>query len=481
MTAWMGTILWLITGTLLLTLLRVYRSSLDDIPGVNADTSHRVYSIIQGLIGIITAIGVLLSQPVAEEYFGFRNQITTGVIGFWWIWTILMLRKLRYEDHSRSITIGLTTLIALYLSAITWGHLPTPLMFVAWFRDLSPQLQSTTALIGGVLTALFVHNVILPITNRMAGKTETTLDDTLFSIVRWPISISIALIGVGYSIETSLLSQYWADKFHRVAISAFILVWTQVTLKVISLLLQHMREAKKHWQLINDRTMPIFLLLLRIGIITFSIYFLLLTWDIDVMFYITTGGVIGIAIAYASQDTLSSLFAGVAILTDAPYKLHDFLVLDDQTRGKVTHIGFRSTRLLTTENIEVIIPNSIMANAQIINMTGGETSIARIEIAAGVAYGSDVEQVRSLLLEVAHKLDHIILDQPHLEPVAHFTSMGASSLDFTLRLWVQHPERLLNIQDQANTLIYTTFTEHGIEIPYTKQDVYMYSMGTPTS
>ena len=79
-------------------------------------------------------------------------------------------------------------------------------------------------------------------------------------------------------------------------------------------------------------------------------------------------------------------------------------MLDDQTRGRVTHIGFRSTRLLTTENIEVIIPNSIMANAQIINMSGGETSIARIEIAAGVAYGADVEQVRALLLDIANKL-----------------------------------------------------------------------------
>ena len=83
------------------------------------------------------------------------------------------------------------------------------------------------------------------------------------------------------------------------------------------------------------------------------------------MFYITTGGVIGIAIAYASQDTLSSLFAGVAILTDAPYKLHDFLVLEDQTRGRVTHIGFRSTRLLTTDHPQFIEV-----------MTGGETSLA---------------------------------------------------------------------------------------------------------
>ena len=122
-----------------------------------------------------------------------------------------------------------------------------------------------------------------------------------------------------------------------------------------------------------------------------------------------------------------------------------------------------------------------MANAQIINMSGGETSRARIEITAGVAYGADVEQIRSLLLEIASKLDNVILDTPTLEPVAHFTSMGASSLDFTLRLWIEKPERLLIIQDQANTLIYTIFTEHGIEIPYTKQDVYLYSMDKPNA
>ena len=72
-----------------------------------------------------------------------------------------------------------------------------------------------------------------------------------------------------------------------------------------------------------------------------------------------------------------------------------------------------------------------MANAQIINMSGGETSMARIEIAPGVAYGADVEQVRALLLDIANKLDNVILDNPKLEPVAHFTSMGTEPRLYT--------------------------------------------------
>ena len=481
MTDWLGTLLWLVTGIVLLIGLRIYRSvTVDQISNKNQDTTT-IYKILQSLIGIVVISSALLSAPLSKDVLWSPTNLATICIALWWMWTIVTIKRLPELNQSKSTSFGIVTLVATYIVSIAWDLLPAPFKFVFWFRELPAGLQSLTAILVGIIAALIIHNIVLPITNRLTSKTKTELDDTLLELVRWPISVSIGLIGVGHAINSSLLSDYWVTAFHGLSLSLLIGMWTHVALKGSSILLDHMLQSTNHWLVINERTLPIFHLLLRIAIVTTSIYLLLLTWEIDVMFYITTGGVIGIAIAYASQDTLSSLFAGVAILTDAPYKLHDFLVLDDETRGRVTHIGFRSTRLLTTENIEVIIPNSIMANAQIINMTGGETSIARIEIAAGVAYGSDVEQVRSLLLEVAHKLDNVILDQPNLQPVAHFTSMGASSLDFTLRLWVQKPERLLIIQDQANTLIYQTFTEHGIEIPYTKQDIYMYSMGEPSS
>ena len=185
------------------------------------------------------------------------------------------------------------------------------------------------------------------------------------------------------------------------------------------------------------------------------------------------------AFAYASQDTLASLLAGVAILTDAPYKLGDFLILENEYRGEVTHIGFRSTRLLTPDNVEIIIPNSIMSSSQIINMSGGPTSYARIDCAAGVAYGSDIQKVQEILYDIASQLDNIAEQDENTKPQVHFVSMGASSLDFVLRIWISDPQKFFELQHQANTLIYERFTEAGIEIPYTKQDVYLYNMNSP--
>lgn len=481
MTEWLSSGLWLCTGMVTLIILRIYRSVIvQDFPSTDPKTPQTVYRVLQSLIWCIALSSCILAAPLQLNNWIPPQILATIVVVVWTGFCTVKLYTVKGLTNNRLGTMSCVGLISAYIIAITWEYLPTPLRFISWFRELPTEWQSVTAIVGGTVCAALFHTIILPITNRLTQKTASALDDSILEIVRWPLSISIAFIGIGHAITTSVLSEYWVTAFHGLSLSMLIGMWTHAALKGNKLVLEHFLNDKDRWLVVNERTLPIFQLLLRISIITMSVYLLLLVWEINIMLWITSAGVIGIAVAYASQDTLSSLFSGVAILSDAPYKLHDFLVLDDQTRGRVTHIGFRSTRLLTTENIEIIIPNSIMANAQIINMSGGETSIARIEIFAGVAYGSDIEYIRTLLLDITHKLDHVILDNPQFMPVAHFTSMGASSLDFTIRLWIDNPEHILKIQDQANTLIYTTFTEHNIEIPYTKQDVYMYSMGKPT-
>ena len=112
-------------------------------------------------------------------------------------------------------------------------------------------------------------------------------------------------------------------------------------------------------------------------------------------------------------------------------------------------------------------------------MSGGHKQPARIDCAAGVAYGSDVDEVRALLYQIAEQLDHLSSVSPDTQPQVHFVNMGASSLDFVLRIWIDEPEYIPVVQDQVNTLIYKKFTEKGIEIPYTKQDVYLYDMSPP--
>ena len=90
--------------------------------------------------------------------------------------------------------------------------------------------------------------------------------------------------------------------------------------------------------------------------------------------WLASAGVVGIAVGFAAKDTLANLFSGVFILADAPYKIGDYIVLDATgMRGKVTQIGLRSTRLITRDDVEVTIPNSIMGNSQVINQSGGST------------------------------------------------------------------------------------------------------------
>ena len=346
-----------------------------------------------------------------------------------------------------------------------------------WFRTLPQLSQHVVSLSLSLVSAVFIYSVGFDAASRITQRTKTNLDDKLVSLFQIPASISIFFIGVNYNISVSELSEFWAKAYHGSSLSIIIALWGLALLKSSIIILEEMKENQPKFKIINARTIPIYHLLVRSFIVLTAIYLLLLAWGINVMLWITSAGIIGVAIAYASQDTLASLFAGIAILSDAPYKMGDFLVLEDDTKGKVTHIGLRSTRMLTVENVEIVIPNSILASARIINMSGGNSQHARINISAGVAYGSDVDRVKELLLEIADDLNYVVHDDENMKPTVHFVTMGASSLDFLLRIWISNPGEILNIQDQANTLIYKRFSKENIEIPYAKQDVYLYPMG----
>jgi small-conductance mechanosensitive channel len=196
-------------------------------------------------------------------------------------------------------------------------------------------------------------------------------------------------------------------------------------------------------------------------------------WDVDMTAWLASAGVVGIAVGFAAKDTLANLFSGVFILADAPYKIGDYVVLDSGERGKVTHIGIRSTRLLTRDDVEITIPNSIMGNTRVLNESGGPHEKYRIRVSVGVAYGSDIDQVKAVLKEIAIN-EPQVCDDP--EPRVRFLKFGASSLDIDLLCWTENPEVRGRVLDILNTTIYKRFNAEGIEIPYSKQDVYIKEM-----
>jgi small-conductance mechanosensitive channel len=202
-------------------------------------------------------------------------------------------------------------------------------------------------------------------------------------------------------------------------------------------------------------------------------YLFLAIWGIDPTAWLASAGVIGIAVGFAARDTLANLFSGLFIVADSPYKIGDYIVLDTGDRGEVTHLGMRSTRLLTRDDVEITIPNSVIANAKIINESGGPWEKYRIRVPVGVAYGSDVDEVVALLESVA--ADHAdVLDQP--APRVRMRGFGDSSLDFELLGWVEKPVLRGKVLHELFMAVYKRFAEEGVEIPFPQRDLHVVSM-----
>ena len=157
-----------------------------------------------------------------------------------------------------------------------------------------------------------------------------------------------------------------------------------------------------------------------------------------------------------------------------PYKIGDYVVLDSGERGEITHIGIRSTRMMTRDDVEVTVPNSVMGNTKIINESGGPYEKYRIRVKVGVAYGSDIDKVRDILMDIA--LRTMSTFAPIRNRACAFASSAASSLDFELLCWVDQPVLRGRVLDTLNCQIYKRFAAENVEIPYSKHDIYIKQM-----
>ena len=338
---------------------------------------------------------------------------------------------------------------------------------------LNPDARALLAIPVTAVLALLVDLAWRSLFQAAVQRTESTLDDQLLELTRHPVALSIFFAGLGYGVAHLPVAQPTRYVLKASILSVVTVYWTVTAVRASTLGLNFLNTHQARWRLVQPRTLPIFALGARIIIIGGGIYFLLLSWHIDVTAWLASAGIAGVAVAYAAKDTIANLLSGVTILTDAPYKLRDYLILEGGLQGRVTQIGFRSTRILTLDNVEVIIPNSVMANSTITNMSGGPRVHARLDVPVGVAYGTDTAALRAILLGIADQLDRVVHDDPVMPPSVSFTEMADSALVFKLRVWLEDPADHLSVRDQANELIYQALNSADIEIPYPKQDVYL--------
>lgn len=345
----------------------------------------------------------------------------------------------------------------------------TFLPFIELFQG-KPYIQAAVvAAVAFVLAFVFTW-ILKSVLLAVAKRTHINLDNQIVQIIRLPLFYTLLMIGL--SVSTGLLPVAATLKTSLyAALKTFnIIVWSSFLVKLSKILLKSAAENEHRLKFIGFQTLPLFQNLTVTATIAISIYLIFQAWGIELTAWLASAGVLGIAIGFASKDTLSNFISGIFILADTPYKLGDYVVLDTGERGAVTHIGIRSTRMLTRDDVELTIPNAIMGNTKIVNESGGPHEKFRIRIPVGVAYGSDIEQIKQLLMDAANSNPEICKIP---EARVRFRALGASSLDFHLMCWVEKPALRGKITDELLTHIYNNFNQHNIEIPYTKQDLYI--------
>ena len=322
----------------------------------------------------------------------------------------------------------------------------------------------------GLIVSRVVVGILKRIVSNLTARTNTQIDDQLITILSRPVSLTVVYLSLILATTTLALPQSLTNFISNALLSLIVLLWMTAAISVSNVVLDTLGRFSDQHGMVQESTIPLFEMVSKILLIGIAGYLLLQVWQVDPTAWLASAGVVGIAVGFAARDTLANLFSGVFIVMDRPYKKGDFINLDGGERGMVTHVGLRSTRLLTRDDIEVTIPNAVMANSKIVNETSGRWPKRRLRIKAGVGYGSDVDHVVAVLLDIAAKHEGVAKDP---EPRVRMRALGNSSLDFELLCWISEPVHSGKITHDLLMSVYKGFVAEGIEIPFPKSDVYI--------
>ncbi len=184
-------------------------------------------------------------------------------------------------------------------------------------------------------------------------------------------------------------------------------------------------------------------------------------------------GALSVGIGFGLQNIVNNFVSGLILLFERPIKTGDWIVAGG-VEGFVKKISIRSTEIESFDRADIIVPNSVLISDNLTNWVHKNRN-GRLRIPIGVAYGTDTEKVKKLLLDVAHNQRDVIFGHPGMhDPKVLFLAFGDSSLNFELRFYVRDITSRLDIQSEVNFEIDKVFRENSIEIPFPQRDVHIH-------
>ncbi|MFK5856322.1 MAG: mechanosensitive ion channel [Bacteroidota bacterium] len=213
-------------------------------------------------------------------------------------------------------------------------------------------------------------------------------------------------------------------------------------------------------------------MMVRYSIITIGVLLAVTAAGVPVNNLTVLFGAFGVGIGFGLQNIFNNIVSGFILLFERPIQIGDTIEVGQlQLTGVVKSIGIRSSNVRTFDGAEVIVPNGQLISNEVVNWTLSDRR-RRIEIIAGVAYGSDTYKVKELLLKVLS--DHPdIISNP--EPIVLFVEMAESSLNFRMLFWTADSSNWIDIRSDVMFKIYDVLNKEGITIPFPQMDLHLKS------
>lgn len=306
---------------------------------------------------------------------------------------------------------------------------------------------------------------------RFTSFTKTDLDDRILARVTPSLSLLITWAGLYLAVR----SLPFPEKVHLV-LSGIIFI---VNVGILTLVAYRTTDEMMKWYAarlaeqdragLDRQLLPLFEKLVTIFLVCTALIIVLKHFNYDILSLVTALGIGSLAIGMAAKDTLANMISGFTIMIDRPFRIGDRIQLSKEQWGDVLGIGLRSTKIKTADNTLLIIPNSTLCNSSVVNLAFPEVKTrGRVNVSA--AYGTDVEEAKRLLVEIAASQPDVAKEPA---PDAFLVSLGDSALNMSLHFSVSSYTDLLPVTDRINIAILRRFAESNIDIPFPTSRVFL--------
>ncbi|HOW03889.1 mechanosensitive ion channel domain-containing protein [Methanospirillum hungatei] len=329
-------------------------------------------------------------------------------------------------------------------------------------------------LICGIIGIIIIKAVGNLLKSR-AKRTESVIDDIILSSIGKPLILFLIIITVYSTLATSTLipPEYtWIldNRYLLVCITILVtwIFWSFVK-NVANQYEEYILQSATNEAGIRFyhffRSTFSYIVWIIAGIIILKIL------NVDITPLLAAGGIVGIAAGFAGKDILGNFFSGALLAADQPFRIGDRIQVQDYI-GDVIAIGPRSTRIQTLDSQLITIPNSILTNDVVINYAEPDLKM-KVRINIGVAYGSDIQKVKTILFRIADEIIKTGLCLGDPKPSVFFLEFAESSLNLQMIIWTEKYTMTYEIRDFINCRIQMEFQREGIEIPFPQMDVHM--------